>query len=182
MFKFDTAICYYIKGDVWDKGGSDLYVLRQLLSLHRRYPSRVHFLMGNRDINKMRIVDELGTADIHRQDQSLPHHDGVYWLRNSVCPGLAADPESAVPNGSAARRLKWMLRRTMGSPGAFELRRRELARERSAVMDETSASPPSCREQVDDNSKIDAPLSDDEVAQSYMRSCNPVQGIMGQCK
>ena len=153
--------------------------MRQLLSLRRRYPRRVHFLMGNRDINKMRIADELGTGSIGEQDESLPRHDGVYWLRNGVCSGLAADPESAAPSGSAAERLKWMLQRTMGSPDAFELRRRELWRERVAIMDAALESPSSGKKLVGD---IGEAVMDDEVAQSYIRSCNPVHGIMGQCE
>ena len=74
-------------GDIWDKGGADFYVIRQLLSLHSRYPKRVHFLMGNRDINKLRIVDELDFGETKR----LPKHKGVYWLRGTGLPG---DPES----------------------------------------------------------------------------------------
>eukprot|EP00581_Thalassiosira_minuscula_P008468 CAMPEP_0183708872 /NCGR_PEP_ID=MMETSP0737-20130205/5043_1 /TAXON_ID=385413 /ORGANISM="Thalassiosira miniscula, Strain CCMP1093" /LENGTH=582 /DNA_ID=CAMNT_0025936825 /DNA_START=191 /DNA_END=1939 /DNA_ORIENTATION=+ len=163
-------------GDIWDKGGSDLYVLRQLLSLHRRYPNRVHFLMGNRDINKMRIVDELGIGSIHDQNESLPNHGGVYWLRNAVCSGMTADPDSIVPRDSAAERLKWMLRKTMGSIDAFELRRKELERERVAIVNGTAVSTFNDGDQANGN----ATVTDDEVAQSYIRSCNPVSGIMSQ--
>jgi len=169
-------------GDIWDKGGSDLYVLRQLLSLHQRYPNRVHFLMGNRDINKMRIVDELGIGSIHDQNESLPNHGGVYWLTNRgaravVCAGLPADSESIVPSdNNAVERLKWMLQKTMGSVDAFELRRRELERERVAVMNGASVSPSDHVEHASDELTV----TDDEVAQSYIRSCNPVSGIMGQ--
>ena len=176
------------KGDIWDKGGSDLYVLRQLLSLHARYPHRVHFIMGNRDINKMRIIDELGipSSDIHKQNDLMPQpHDGVYWL-GRTCSGLPADSEgNVVPSTSAAERLKWMLQRTMGSVDAFELRRNELKRERIAIMNGTAAvsNPASFdanQAKEDDDNNIS--VTDDEVAQSYIRSCNPVSGIMGQCK
>ena len=175
------------KGDLWDKGGADLYVLRQLLSLHRRYPNRVHFLMGNRDINKMRIVDELGTCDndgdsSSDNDGTLPTHEGVYWLRDTVCSDLPADPESSVPSNSAAERLKWMLRKTMGSADAFELRRSELKNERIAIMNKTSASPTSRSDHTSIDCEIAMMVTDDEVARSYILSCHPVSGIMSQCK
>ena len=182
------AIIQQQKGDIWDKGGSDLYVLRQLLSLHARYPHRVHFIMGNRDINKMRIIDELGipSSDIHKQDDLMPQpHDGVYWLGRTLCSGLPADPgANVVPSTSAAERLKWMLQRTMGSVDAFELRRSELKRERIAIMNGTAAvsnpAASNAAKQADEGNNLS--VTDDEVAQSYIRSCNPVYGIMGQCK
>ena len=162
-----------------------MYVLRQLLSLKQRYPTRVHFLMGNRDINKMRIVNELGilceeddasTAG-DNVDCTLPHHDGVYWLRGTE------NEESIVPT-SAAERLKWMLRRTMGSVDAFQLRREELQRERFAVMNQKPVS--LCPLDYTTDTSLDAAsaaaVSDEEVVQSYMQSCCPVAGIMSQCK
>ena len=240
-----------LQGDIWDKGGADLYVLRQLLSLHRRYPDRVHFLMGNRDINKMRIVDELGifrSSNGHEasmigdealfDDMALPYHGGVYWLRGT---GLRGDPthqyydtvgdvnardiydgenshhgsdhdnqyppqknnsaskrRSIVPSKNAVERLKWMLRKTMGSVDAFELRRCELERERLAIMNSTSAftsrysgsvefekngenfeesNSPSTKIEL---KNISMSVTDDEVTQSYIRSCSSVSGIMSQ--
>ena len=137
--------------------------------------------MGNRDINKMRIVNELGILTIDdastatdNVDCTLPHHDGVYWLRGTE------NEESIVPT-SAAERLKWMLRRTMGSVDAFELRREELQRERFAVMNQKPVS--LCPlEHTTDTSLDAAAVSDEEVVQSYMQSCCPVAGIMSQCK
>lgn len=46
-------------GDVVDRGPGDLRVLADLVGLKRAYPDRVHFIMGNRDVNKMRIPVEL---------------------------------------------------------------------------------------------------------------------------
>jgi hypothetical protein len=103
-------------GDVWDKGGSDLLVIRQLLDLKRRYPHRVHFVMGNRDINKMRIRHELAS----------PQHGGVWWKPH----------ERPDPSWTSTQRLQWILGHTMGSPNAFELRRHELERERRNGQDD----------------------------------------------
>lgn len=174
----NVCVIYLIKGDIWDKGGSDLYVLRQLLSLRRRYPHRVFFLMGNRDINKMRIVDELGVSG--GKVESLPPHKGAYWLMRS---GLSLNPERlVVPNESAAERVKWMLMMTMGSVNAFELRRSELIRERTSILNGIAVVPSRHSVCANYDDSIAIKVTDDEVAQSYIHSCCPLSGIMSQCK
>ena len=42
-------------GDVCDRGAADIRILYDLLSLRDKYPNRVHFILGNRDVNKMRF-------------------------------------------------------------------------------------------------------------------------------
>jgi hypothetical protein len=138
-------------GDVWDQGGSDLFVIRQLLDLRRRYPKNVFFVMGNRDINKMRIIEELGPTGTN---DNLPDHLGVYWLNGT---GRMGDPKlGLMPNDNAADRLRWMLNYTMGSRRAFEYRRWELQAECS-------------------NRTF---VSDHDVVESYRQSCDPVTGEM----
>jgi hypothetical protein len=109
-------------GDATDKGGSDLYVLRQLLSLQRRYGTeRVKFVLGNRDINKMRIWQEL---------LNFSNHNHVYWDRSSS-PIPSNSPQSTLVD-----KLKWMLSKTMGSPDAFHLRRDELSKIKKQLVSE----------------------------------------------
>jgi hypothetical protein len=116
-------------GDVCDQGGHDLYVIRQLLSIKQRYPDRVFLVLGNRDINKMRIYSELGSSD-----QDMRNHPGVHWLRGSQKLGDPDRPNNELQD--AVERLKWMLRDTMGSPRAFEYRRLELEEERKQPISE----------------------------------------------
>ena len=164
-FRTNCSMLVY-GGDVCDKGGSDLYILRQLLSLQHRYPDRVHLLMGNRDMNKMRIVPEMGADDSRdKRDKRLPYHGGCWWLAGTGLDGdpLADDmPEngtSKVPSNSPAERLRWILGKTMGSPDAFELRRNELAREEELIHTNSKAT---SRE-----------ISDEEVVRSFRRACHP---------
>lgn len=101
-------------GDIWDQGGHDLWCLSQLLDFRRRYPDRFYCILGNRDINKMRLASEL----------HLDEYPGVFWKKGSNEPG---DPNGkAMVFENRADRLKHILQTSMGSPRAFEYRRQEL--------------------------------------------------------
>jgi hypothetical protein len=142
-------------GDVVDHGGADLRVLSTLIGFKRRYPNNVHFILGNRDINKMRLSSELDASDLRRDPTLIPP---PYWqhprqrlplvqfldnVASSVpCPwDMASNSIRFVPKSQRPKppplggsnmpdrqtlQLRWILRHTMGSPNAFELRRREL--------------------------------------------------------
>jgi hypothetical protein len=146
-------------GDVWDKGGFDLYVMRQLVDLKRRYPNRVQLTLGNRDINKLRMLQELGIQGT----EPLPHHPGLNWLRGT---GRVGDPESQPPpSESAVERLKWILSQSMGSPDAFELRKSELEWEQKELLVGSSSA--------------SKEVTDEDVVLSYQTSCHP-KGELGQ--
>ena len=89
--------CHFVfGGDVVDRGPGDLRVLSDLVNLRRAYPDRVHFIMGNRDINKLRIPTELHLC-------SLKIPPKVYWLRESEeCAAESARLETP------AEKLKWV--------------------------------------------------------------------------
>ena len=83
--------CHFIfGGDVCDRGTGDLRVVNDLIRLKRDYPDRVHFILGNRDINKLRIPFELC-------DDTLKHKGNVYWIKS-------------VPNtgNTRAEKMKWV--------------------------------------------------------------------------
>ena len=91
-----TENCQFVYGgDVVDRGPGDLRVLSDLISLKRAYPDRVHFIMGNRDINKMRIP-----AELHKS--SLKHTPKVYWIKGEV------EPHDMSRCDTMAERLKWV--------------------------------------------------------------------------
>jgi hypothetical protein len=154
-FQDDSSVLVY-GGDVWDQGGSDLYVIRQLLSFKHRYPDRVFFIMGNRDINKMRMPSELGPSN----SKVAPKHTGVYWLDGT---GKTGDPRKGEwLDECPVERLKWMLQSTMGSPKAFEHRKWELEQEQSCLTNG-----------IGDVTPMD-------VVESYRNSTNPITGEMSK--
>lgn len=109
-------------GDAIDRGPGDLRILGELVDLKDRHPDRVFLIMGNRDINKLRLPYSLSPAVLDRNSPS------VYWLRHGT-------PEE-VRRGSAESKLKWILSSTMGAPHAFEHRRAELQALGRAAGDE----------------------------------------------
>jgi hypothetical protein len=155
-FSQDNAMLVF-GGDLWDKGGFDLYIARQLLNLKQRYPNRVFFILGNRDINKLRILQELGWEQ--KNNGKLPAHPGIMWLKGT---GRVGDPDGPLPSDDPVERLKWILGNTMGSPDAFELRKSELEWE---AQQQQSSTPNT--------------ITDLDVVKSYRESCHP-NGEMGQ--
>ncbi len=162
----DSKSLLVFGGDLWDKGGFDLYVTRQLLDLKRRYPDRVVWVLGNRDINKLRMTQELGLPTLSASQTDVPYHPGLTWFRNS---GRVGDPDGPLPSMDPGERLKWILGNTMGSPDAMEHRRRELLWERGGCQEAESR----CINGQENN------ISDVEVVRSYQESCHP-NGEMGR--
>jgi hypothetical protein len=109
-------------GDACDRWKGDIRILRDLLSLKKRYPENVHFLLGNRDVNKLRLPVSLHPVIL----EFLPH---AYWApANSV--------EANFPLRDPVAKLKWVLKNTMGAPFAFECRREELKEMNLPASDE----------------------------------------------
>ena len=103
----------------------------------------MHLVLGNRDINKMRLV-----AELHPDNWlDAEEHPGVYWRKEALTdaegvrrPATPATWLAKQPEGSRddtrASRLRHMLEDNMGAPRAWELRRRELSSEGAAASDE----------------------------------------------
>ena len=98
QIKLNPGYRFVFMGDAVDKGKSSLRILSTLLNLKESYPNRVTLILGNRDINKLRLPHELS-------EESL----------------------KAIPGVDGPTHLKWILKETMGAPKAFEYRRQELS-------------------------------------------------------
>lgn len=121
-------------GDAVDKGPRDIRLVRALVNLKRRYPDRVHLLVGNRDLNKLRLPSELSVADMNRDIDDIP---GPFWdpgartLKEHLEEiqlerGSEETSESVDELNSKAERLRYMLKYTLGCPDTFEFRREEI--------------------------------------------------------
>ena len=129
-FKRDDAM-FVFGGDSQDKGIGDIRFVRLLLALKKDYPERVEFIIGNRDANKLRLSTELSEKAI-RDPQVLIDKSFPYWdiEDKRFTPQMFLDQNKAENGGSennAANRLRWILDKNMGAPGAFERRRHELS-------------------------------------------------------
>mmetsp|Transcript_63007 Transcript_63007/g.204270 ORF Transcript_63007/g.204270 Transcript_63007/m.204270 type:complete len:456 (-) Transcript_63007:31-1398(-) len=145
--ELDEGVHFVFGGDVVDQSRGDTQVLSELLSLKRRYPERVHFIIGNRDANKLRLRTELGAA--HLAARPLRGHPGPYWAQ-CLRPACTLT-EGELESNSASSRLQWILKYTMGAVSAFEHRRAELAAREAGG---------------------DAQIDDGTVVQSFLESMN----------
>ena len=112
----------------------------------------------NRDINKLRLPGELSPACI-ADPSTLTNPAFPYWLpadkRVTPLDFLRGNPpENGGSANTAANRLRWMLKDTMGADGAFGRRRQELAILRGCSAEE---------------------VGDDDVVESYRDECDPAK-------
>ncbi|MBM4342879.1 MAG: metallophosphoesterase [Deltaproteobacteria bacterium] len=94
-------------GDSVDRGPAGLRLLRLLVEVKRRQPDQVVLLAGNRDINKLRFLNEVAPdPPRRRRHRRLPDD-------------LASADRAAL--------LRWTLAETMSAKIAFACRQQELA-------------------------------------------------------
>ncbi|KAL3778519.1 hypothetical protein HJC23_006827 [Cyclotella cryptica] len=112
----DTHFVY--GGDSVDKGPGDIRLCRVLVGLKRRYPSRVHLLVGNRDLNKLRFHSELSGDDWEFGGEAS------FWDPNA--PSYMEYLRRREKRNTKVEKLKWILEHTLGCPDTFEFRREEV--------------------------------------------------------
>lgn len=155
-----------IGGDSVDKSPGDLRFLRSIMHLKRRHPNRVHLVLGNRDINKLRLLAELSDAHMLPANQD----PGVYWRQQAGPDGRPVTPKTFLQSqqgleDTTASRLRYMLADNMGSPRAFEFRRQELVEMRHEMAAAAGESE-------------DAALCDEQVLASYLESILAPDGLV----
>lgn len=127
QLQFKSGDFYFVfGGDAVDRGAYSQKLVRLLLDFKRRHPSRVVLILGNRDINKMRLISELSVGSrLNIPTQMWP------WIhQHGYTPGTAS---------LASIRLRWILEKSMGAPDAFNFRFAELRRARTQVSDQMVA-------------------------------------------
>lgn len=90
--------CMFVYGgDTCDRGCGDLQVLKDLIYLKETYPGQVYLIMGNRDINKLRLP-----VAMHPQVLSLK--PDCYWALPSS--NIDSIPDYVV--GDPISKMKWV--------------------------------------------------------------------------
>ena len=87
---------------IYLQGVGDVQLAAQLVSLKERYPSRVTLLMGNRDINKMKLTSDLHPSDCARPAETIPGAPpptkaALSRARRTVTKKLATPPREYPP-------------------------------------------------------------------------------------
>ena len=99
-------------GDVCDRGNGDLRILEDLIKLKKKHMDRVHFILGNRDVNKLRLPVTLAQS-------VLAHRPHCYWAGDNTI-------DASFQVNDKLQKLSWTLKATMGSPFSLACRKQEL--------------------------------------------------------
>lgn len=129
-------------GDTVDKGPDNIKALKFFIHLKETYQDRVVLIMGNRDINKLRLLWELedGSLDLQGEDRfaldkfrlSSWEDNFAAWLQKgaNLIDGIAVPYTHGkdVANDKILK-LKWLLQNTFGAPAAFDDFKKEVGAE-----------------------------------------------------
>lgn len=121
-----TGSHFVFLGDSIDKSTGDIKVLRALILFKKKYMNNVHFIIGNRDINKYRMA----FGNYSELEGNIPE-DQPFWVpkNNRVTfNDYLVKINKTLETCTKMDRLCWMLEFTMGAKGQEENRRKELAR------------------------------------------------------
>lgn len=104
------------------RGPGDIRIIQEILDLKLKYPDRVTIILGNRDVNKLRIPFEVNAL-------ALEFAPIAFWLygKGDDPYDSTADKANLMGSDTIAQRMQWMLPKTMGSPQCFFYRSQELA-------------------------------------------------------
>lgn len=105
-------------GNITGKGSGDIRIMREILSLKERYPSRVHIILGSLEISRMRIPFELTDAMLYEKTVTFYSPEEEDSSENFQLNST---------NLSISDRTLWILGKTMKCPESFENRRHELS-------------------------------------------------------
>ncbi len=132
-------------GDTIDGGKQNIKFLELLISLKRRYPHRVVLLIGNRDINKLRLIEELDDEALKLDDPSTMYRLTGFRIQNwdekfdafmnpadpAKRPLFNGTPTEYThgknPASDAVLKARFLLANTFGAPALFENLKTELA-------------------------------------------------------
>lgn len=159
-------------GDVCDRGVGDLRILKDLVRLKEDNPDRVHFIIGNRDANKLRIPFSLHPSVLSKEPKA-------YWTRTPEQQKVADDYKLNDKNS----KMKWILKKTMGAPFGFEFRKKELEELYSKneniyeyyFIDNSPLSNNLNEKRLNEGNKE---ITDDDVTESFLHILHPKDGIL----
>jgi len=157
-------------GDLFDRGPGDLRLASALLDLQGRHPDRVFLLLGNRDINKLRLPSELSQECLDRSAD-----DCTRCIYNYA----KGKGDASKDNHDLVSRVQWILKQTMGASKAFEFRREEL---RLLLTDDRPVSEATRvlaqqRKEMK-QTVLDFPVTDEEVANNFYHEIMPPHGLV----